>query len=159
VAGGDAWTYGFDHDNRLAWAEHRASDGGALLLRAECTYDAFGNRLQTSVDADGSGPQAAVVTRFAFDGWQSSGGAFGQPYAAAGDETWDMAAELDSANQPMKRYLRGDAIDQVFAELGGAGGGRWYLADRLGTIRDVADGSGAAQDRLNYDGFGKLLSQ
>jgi len=53
--------------------------------------------------------------------------------------------------------MRGDAVDQIFAELG-AGGPLWTLTDHLGSVRDLVDQSGAVQDTIAYDGFGNILS-
>lgn len=41
-------------------------------LSAEYKYDALGNRIEKSVDNDGVGGGAAVVTRFAYDAWKKT---------------------------------------------------------------------------------------
>lgn len=35
----------------------------------------------------------------------------------------------------------------------------WYLTDRLGSVRDLTDGSGVVQDHLEYDSFGKVTTE
>src|SRR5262245_36543 len=62
----ETWTYGYDHRGQLVWAEDRATDGGALIVRAECADDAFGNRVRRT-GYDGS---LAMVSdeKFALDG-------------------------------------------------------------------------------------------
>jgi RHS repeat-associated protein len=35
----------------------------------------------------------------------------------------------------------------------------WYLTDRLGTVRDLADADGAIVNHIGYDSFGAVLSQ
>jgi RHS repeat-associated protein len=52
----------------------------------------------------------------------------------------------------------GAAVDMVLArEVSGTVG--WYLPDRLGTIRDIANNSGAIVDHVNYGAFGGQLSE
>ncbi len=80
-----------------------------------------------------------MTTRFAYDGQ-------------------DVWADLDGSNNVKVRYLRGDVVDQVFARSVAAGqtnaGVAWYLTDRLGSVRDLMDGSQAVRDHLDYGGFG-----
>src|SRR5262249_12825644 len=101
----ETWTYGYDHDNHLVCAEQRATDGGELLLPVEYQYDAFGNRVERSVWSADTGQTA--VERYAYD-----------------DQ--DVWADLDANNQVQVRYLRGDAVDQLFARLGSNGSEAWY---------------------------------
>jgi RHS repeat-associated protein len=43
----------------------------------------------------------------------------------------------------------------VFARISSAGTVAWYLPDRLGSVRDIAnDSTGAVIDHIDYDGFG-----
>src|SRR5439155_648074 len=133
----ETWLYTYDHRNRLLTAYQYATDGGTLEARIEYLYDVFGDRLQKSV-APGVGP--AVLTHFAYD---------------AGN-AW---ADLDSNNQLLTRRLYTDATDALFARIAADGTAAWYLTDRLGSVRDLVDGSGAVQDHLNYDGFGNVLSE
>ena len=35
----------------------------------------------------------------------------------------------------------------------------WYLTDRLGSVRDLTDATGAVQDTITYDGYGNVLSE
>jgi YD repeat-containing protein len=44
----ETWTYGFDQRNQLVWAKHADTDGGAVDLRVDFKYDAFGNRIETT---------------------------------------------------------------------------------------------------------------
>src|SRR5262249_31686883 len=64
----ETWTFGYDHNNHMLWAEKRATDGGTLQMRADYKYAAPGERIETDVDPDGAGPQSTTVTRFAFGG-------------------------------------------------------------------------------------------
>src|SRR5262249_22679093 len=63
-ADAETWTYGYDHDDRLLWAEQRATDGGALLQRVAYKYDAFGNRIERDVTSGGT----TTVERYGYDG-------------------------------------------------------------------------------------------
>jgi RHS repeat-associated protein len=45
------------------------------------------------------------------------------------------------------------------ARVSAAGTAAWYLTDRLGSVRDLADAAGAVQDHRDYDGFGGLVSE
>ena len=79
--------------------EKHSSDGGPLTMSDDFKYDVFGNRIQKSYDDDGSGPHAAVVTRFAYEG----GNAWG---------------DLDSANNLQTRRLNLNALDSAFGKRG-----------------------------------------
>src|SRR5262249_39741758 len=103
-------------------------------------YAAPGERIETDVDPDGAGLQGTTVMRFAFDG-----GAI-----------W---ADLNGSNALQTRRLYLDAVDSVFARVSSGGTAAWYLPDRLGSIRDMADNTGALQDHIDYDGYGKVTSE
>jgi RHS repeat-associated protein len=69
-------------------------------------------------------------------------------------------ADLDGSNALQTRYLEGDGVDQLFARLYSGGTvASWYLTDRLGSVRDETDNTGAVQDHINYDGFGNVTSE
>src|SRR5262249_11262666 len=124
--------------------------GGLLLMRADYEYDVFGNRVAKTVDADGSGPETATTTNFAYDVWWGA--------VAPGSATpWDVWAELDGSGTPT-RYLRGDTVNQVLARQDG-GGTFWYVTDRQGSVRALADAGGVVQDRLSYDSFGGVSGE
>jgi RHS repeat-associated protein len=83
---------------------------------------------------------AAVTTRYAYDG----------------DRAW---AELDSTNNVQFRYLNGDGATQVFARINVSGSSvAWLLADRLGSIRDVADAT-QVNDHVEFTPFGDIASE
>ena len=50
-------------------------------------------------------------------------------------------------------------VDQLFARIFSTGTAAWYLTDRLGSVRDIIDNTGAVIDHLNYDGFGNVTSE
>jgi RHS repeat-associated protein len=155
----ETWTYGYDHRNQLSWVEKRATDGGTLQLRAEFEYDAFGNRLQKKVDANGDGDfldAGDLVQRYAYDGWNPA-----KP-SPVGNENWDVLLDLDGSNARTAAYLRGDVIDELFARADddppGAPVPYWYLTDHLGSVRDVLDSDGDLAATLAYDAYGKIVS-
>src|SRR5207249_526991 len=110
--------------------------------------DPYGDRLQKTVDSNGDG-NVDTTQRYALDGWNPAKG------AGTGTANWDVWADLDGTSSLTTRYLRGDAVDQVFAHLDGSAA-FWLLTDRLGSVRDVTDGSGTLREHYGYDGFGNL---
>ena len=73
-----------------------------------------------------------MTTRFAYDG----------------SNVW---ADLDGGNTVEARRVYGDGVDQPLAriEAGGANAGvAFYVTDRLGSVRDLTDGSGQVRDHL-----------
>jgi RHS repeat-associated protein len=63
-----------------------------------------------------------------------------------------------------KRYLYGEAVDQIFAQedlsktLGDATRNLWPLVDHLGTVRDLAKQDGTIAAHYKYDSFGNVTS-
>ncbi len=133
------YLYGYDHNNQMVWAERRTAEmGGALLMRADYKYDAFGRRIEAAVDPDGDGPSGTYVTRFAWDG----------------AEIW---VDLDTSNNVLMRYVHGDMVDQLFARVDWAGTQQWYLTDRLGSVRQITTAAGAVQYTATYDPYGNVI--
>ena len=143
----------------MIWAEKRATDGGTLQMEADYAYDAFGNRIQKAVDPDGAGEQGTETTRFGYDGWKVHQDAQGNETAFIGNENWDVWMDLNGSNQLQTRRQYLDAIDSVFARVSSAGAAAWYLAERLGSVRDVLNASGAVIDHIDYDGFGRKTNE
>jgi acyl-CoA-binding protein len=141
----ETWTYGYDQRNQLVWVEKRATDGGTLQLKDEFKYDAFGNRIEKRIDADGNGTWD-TTQRYALDGWKNlyapsplTGEGRGEGFV--GNENWDVWADLDGSSSLTTRYIRGDVVDQLFARITSGGTAYWYLTDHLGSLRDVIDSS------------------
>jgi len=132
-------TYAYDHRNRLIGVTEK-DDTDAVVMQATYTYDALDRRIATEVDDDGAGLGAAEATWTVYDG--------ANPYADV-----DGAGGLDT------RYLHGPAIDELLARTDDAGGTDWYLPDRLGTIWDIVDDTGASLYHAAYDGFGSITSE
>jgi len=123
-----------------------------LLLEADYEYDAFGNRTERIVDADGAGGGAAVTTKFAIDQWNP---AKARPIGTENADVWGDAVGGGSLTT---RYLRGDVVDQLLARIDGSTA-RWYVHDHLGSIRKVLDNSGVVKDAITYDAWGNILAE
>jgi RHS repeat-associated protein len=136
IATGVSWAYGYDDANQMTSATEYAAGSKAILAQVTYTYDVFGNRLQQTTFTASTG--ATTVQRYGYDG----------------QNVW---ADLNSSNQLETRYLYGDAVDQILARMGASGVVAWYLTDRLGSVRDIMNDSGAILDHRNYDGFGNIV--
>jgi RHS repeat-associated protein len=139
VSDGQRTTFTYDHRNQLTDVE-RAPAAGPIDLAVEFKYDVFGNRIEEIADLDGAGGGSAVTTRFAYDGLH----------------VW---ADLDGSSSLTTRRIFGDQVDQVLARLSGSTVS-WYLTDRLGSVREVANNTtGAFIDEVSYGGFGNVESE
>jgi RHS repeat-associated protein len=139
TATGKVTTYAYDHRNRMTGATQKNS-GGTVIMQATYVYDALGRRIKTDVDADGAGSGTATVTWYAYDG----------------DNTY---ADFSSGGTLLTRYLYGLAIDFLLSRTISGGTTSWYLTDRLGTVRDIANTSGSVIDHMSYDAFGQILTE
>jgi RHS repeat-associated protein len=146
---GETRTLEYDHRNRLVRVDDWSGDPGdpnnptpgvVLTQSVEYTYDALGRRIARTVDADGEGPQAAEREFFVYNG----------------DNVW---ADFDEVGEVVARYLFGNGIDSNIARWWPGEGTVWYLTDRLGSIRDLADVSGDPINHSDFDSFGKVIRQ
>jgi RHS repeat-associated protein len=156
-ASAETWTFGYDHLNHMVWAEQRSTDGGTLLMRADYTYDAFGNRIQKVVNSGGS----TTTTQYLLDGWKGGADGWGRTADTVDNENWDVWGEFQVGHSGLQaRNFRGDAVDQLFGQLTSDGiGVLWLLADRLGTVRDITDGTGQLVNHIEFTAFGSIVSQ
>jgi RHS repeat-associated protein len=139
VSDGERTTFTYDHRNQLTEVE-RAPASGPIELAVEFKYDVFGNRIEGIADLDGAGGGSAVTTRFAYDGLH----------------VW---ADLDGSSSLTTRRIFGDQVDQVLARVSGSTVS-WYLTDRLGSVRELANNTtGALIDEIAYGGFGNVESE
>ena len=151
IATGDYWTYGYDDRNELTSAVDKTS-GNVIETSAVYKYDAFGNRTEKDVTISGT----TVVTKFVLDGWKASNGHL------TGNANWDVLADLSGTGSLKTRYLRGDVVDQVFAQLAYNGTTftpNWYLTDVRGSVRDIINNAGAVQDSITYSAFGVITAE
>jgi RHS repeat-associated protein len=153
IATGETWTYGYNNANQMISAVETTADG-AVEIQAAFQYDVFSNRIEQDVTYAG---QPTAVQRYAYDAWNPN------TPSGAGTENSNVWADLNGNNQLQTRYIRGDALDQVFARMqydaSGTATPYWYLTDHLGSVRDVLDGGGNVVDAINYDAFGNITSE
>jgi RHS repeat-associated protein len=140
IATGTITAYEYDFRNRLVAVRQYDNTGEDLLHEVKFTYDVFNRRIAKSVDADGEGASAAVVTRFVYDG----------------DHVW---TDYSSTGVVLARYLFGDRTDEILARYQPTGGTAWYLTDNLGTVRDLVDEAGSLLNHIDYDSFGGIIVQ
>ena len=130
---GEVTDYEYDHRNRLVRVTIRASEGATILLeKVTYQYDALGRRIARTENGD--------TIHFVYNG----------------DNVW---ADFNEAGEAVARYLFGNNIDQNIARYQPGEGTVWYLADLLGTIRDLVDANGQLVNHTEYDAYGQILSQ
>ena len=142
---GNVRIFAYDYRNRLVEVKDYtdyvdASDPGTLVMHAEYTYDVNNLRIAKSVD-DGVGDDAAVITRFIYDGS-------------------NVVLQFNGTTLS-HRYLNGPQIDQIMADeaLGETPNTIWALTDNLGSVRDLVDYTGALIDHIVYNSFGLVTSE
>jgi RHS repeat-associated protein len=131
IATGTLTTYNYDFRNRLIEVVDTNASGNATQS-VEFKYDAFNRRISKTVNGQ--------TTYFVNDG----------------DNLW---ADLNQAGQVISRYLPGADVDELIACYRPGEGTSWYLTDRLGTIRDIANAVGNLANSIDYDSFGEILGQ
>ena len=139
IATGTVTTFTYDYRNRLTKVERRDS-AGTLVSEVDFTYDVFDRRIAKTVDADGQGPTAPETTHFVYNGFH----------------VW---ADFHDDGTIAVRYMYGDRIDEIIARFRPGEGTAWYLADALGTVRDIADATGAVIEHIDYDSFGNIIGE
>ena len=115
------------------------NSGGTTILQATYTYDALDRRI--GVDETIGGTETKTWT--VYDGKN--------PYA-----------DFNGSGTLKQRYLYGPAVDEILARTDSGGTTAYYLADKLGTVRDIVAGWGASitvLDHIAYDSFGKVTNQ
>ncbi len=71
----------------------------------------------------------------------------------------DFDGNSNGSSSITARYLSGPAVDELLSRQTPQGGVAWYLTDRQGTVRDIADDSGNVIDHIDYGAFGAILAQ
>jgi RHS repeat-associated protein len=104
----------------------------------------------------------AVIERYVLDDVHN-----GLSSADGGNVVLDFVDPDGSGAQAMsltKRYLYGEAVDQILAQedlsktLGDAARNLWPLVDHLSTVRDLAKQDGTIAAHYKYDSFGNVTS-
>ena len=126
---GDVWTYGYDFRGRMVTAVEKTS-GGTTLESVTYTYDALDNR----IGMDENGTQTWTL----YDG--------GTPIM-----------DFNGSGSLTMRYLWGPT--GIVARQTSGGTVSWYLADQLGTVRDLINNSGAIIDHVDFSAFGTVLGE
>ncbi len=139
ISDGQMTEFFWDYRNQLTKAMVKDANG-VLLKELRFTYDVEGRRVGSWVDADGAGPEEPDQIWTVFDGVN--------PYM-----------DFDGDGELQTRYLYGPGIDELFARIGAGEDPEWYLTDRLGSVRQIVDASGAILDEITYDSFGNVLSE
>ena len=132
---GEVFSYGYDNRNRLVSAQDTTTSG--VQMQATYVYDALGQRIEKDVWTQSGG--STTTNRFAYDG----------------SKIW---ADLSSANAIQTRYVRGDQVLELLAQIV-SGTAAWFLMDRIGSVRNVVDGTGALIDTITYDGYGNITNE
>ena len=126
---GDVWTYGYDFRGRMVTAVEKTS-GGTTLESVTYTYDALDNRI--GMDENGT-------------------------------QTWTLydrgnpIMDFSGSGSLTMRYLWGPT--GIVARQTSGGTVSWYLADQLGTVRDLINNSGAIIDHVDFSAFGTVLGE
>ncbi|MBI3464735.1 MAG: hypothetical protein HY000_17015 [Planctomycetes bacterium] len=132
--------YEWDHRGRLMRVVSK-NNQGTVTKEAKYTYDVFDRLIGRWLDPDGATGSAALVQSWTvYDGYN--------PYA-------DFSASGSLTN----RYLYGPAVDFLMARIDAAGDEDWYLTDVLGSVRQIVDTNGTILDRIDYDSYGKVVSE
>lgn len=146
VATGATTEFAYDHRNRLtSVTEKTAPSGGTTMSVISYGYDAFDRRVSRREDNIPIG----TLNRGEFYIWDGD------------DVVLDFVDATGSGTESLdRRYLWGLATDEILADEPAGGSTRWMLGDRLGTVRDLANGDG---DLINgshvvYNSFGKIVS-
>ena len=131
---GDTWTYSYDFRNQMTGAVETNS-AETVLSQVTYTYDVLDNR----IGMDENGTQTWTL----YDGSTP-------------------VMDFNGSGSLTMRYLdgpAGDIVDTVLARQSAGGTVAWYLPDRLGTIRDLINNSGAIIDHVDYSAFGTQLDE
>jgi RHS repeat-associated protein len=181
VSGSRAETYTYDaNGNRTMTGYSTGSDNEMTNSPGHTyTYDAEGN-LITDTSSGGT-------TTYTYDYWNELTGvkvngtivatyaydALGRRigFDDGGTQTWtvydgtDPYADFNGSGTLLNRYLygpgvvNGQVVDAILARTSSGGTTAWYLPDKLGTIRDIANNSGASIDHIVYDSFGNVTTE
>ncbi len=145
------WTYTWDGENRLVTMTGNANVPSAARLKLDFTYDYAGRRIVKKVSTwNGSAYVLQTTTKFLYDGW-------------------NIIAELDGNNSPVRKMLWGLDLSGSIRGAGGVGGlvalavvtnstSHFPVYDGNGNlIGAVNASSGAVSARFEYGPFGEPI--
>ena len=127
---GDQTLYKWDYRNRLT--EVDSVVGVTTTVLGTYTYDALDRRIGVK--------EGSTSTWTVFDGM-------------------DPVLDFNASGTQTARYLQGPVVDEILARETSGSTVAWYLADRLGTVRDVVNNSGGLIDHVDYDSFGNVVAE
>ena len=110
------------------------------------------NRLVSVVDKDSGGTVAQTV-EFTYDALNR------RTVTRLLLNQENIWADADAAGVITARYLLGNRVDEMLARYRVGEAVVWYLTDNLGTVRDLADSTGAVVNHVSFDSFGRILAQ
>ncbi len=137
--------------------------GGQIDKTVEYVYDTFDRRVSSKVTdytTNGSGVAVAgtpVVETYVYDEGAKSRGDVILDFV-------DSDGPGGNAATVSKRYLWGQAVDQLFAQedvtqgLSDTDRYAWLLQDRLNTVREVLNRDGTVAAHIDYTSFGEIES-
>jgi RHS repeat-associated protein len=149
------YNYGYDDEGNLT-SKTNISTGNQTLYKWD-----FRNRL-TEVDSVISGVNTMLAT-YTYDALDRRIGV-----SEGGSATWTVfdgvspILDFNGSGTQVARYLDGPTaagVDGVLARETSGGTVAWYLQDRLGTVRDIVDNTGALIDHIDYGVFGNVVSE
>ena len=162
TATGEVTEYEWDYHNRLVKVTDKNAQG-AVTQVVEYVYDIFNRRIGRKLDTSAPFDMAnAVIERYVLDDIHN-----GLSSADGGNVVLDFVDPDGGGAQAIamsKRYLYGEAVDQIFAQedlsktLGDAARNLWPLVDHLGSVRDLAKQDGTIAVHYKYDSFGNVTS-
>lgn len=130
IATGTVTTYEYDHRNRLVRVEERSA-GGVIVSESRYTYDIDGRRIALK-----SGTEDIRMVYH-------------------GDNVW---LDADTTGDVLVHYLFGNRIDENLARQR-PDEAVFYLVDRLGSVRDLADMIGELVNHAELGVFGEVVMQ
>jgi len=135
IATGAQTQYTYDFRNRLTEVDQIVS--GVTTVLATYTYDALDRRIGVS--------EGGATTWTLYDGTSTN-----------------PLMDFNGSGSLTVRYLDGPSVTGVDAVLSRdtpSSGVAWYLSDRLGSVGDIVNNSGAVIDHIAYSAFGQILSE
>jgi RHS repeat-associated protein len=146
------YSYGYDDEGNLT-SKTKISDGSQTVYKWD-----FHNRL-TEVDSVVSGVTTVLAT-YTYDALDRlikvvEGGTTRSTLY----DGMSPVLDFNGSGTQTARYLNGAAVDEILARETSGGTVAWYLADRLGTVRDLVDNTGTVIDHVDYGVFGNPTNE
>jgi RHS repeat-associated protein len=132
TATGEVTDYSYDHRNRMIGATVRTA-GGVIVNDLSYRYDIINRRIARTVN------RQTLYTSFNGE---------------------NVCSDYNATGNVVARYLLGDEIDNLIARWRANDDVAWYLADDIGTVRDLISSSGdTVLYHAEYNDFGLIIDQ